>query len=635
LALAGDALAPLGGGPATVASEGGPEVSFTLVDDLGFPDLVALAVHGGKAYAVSQTTDTLFAIDLESGRVEASTVGDGPRAVAVLDDGTIVIGYANERGLSVVRPHGLSRLDGPRGTFAIAAHGRTIFAAGQVDDDLWAVDADTGRTIGVARVLPNPRALAVSKDRVAVGSEQVGQVEIFDHALKRAGDPVAPTKRTQILSGRTEGYAAYVMGGKAVRGLAFATDRWFVSSIGPNVGPNPQRLEVTHDAGVGIIDAGRYVRHVGLGAGVTQGLASDGAHLYAADIGTGRIHVFDVRALTSDDAAAKKALVASLAIPPPPGFPLVRPDLNAANRSGPEVHSGPHALALANGSLYVLNRFTGTLAEIDTKTLALKRQIPVVDTLAKDRERRLGQVLFYGDLARSGMSCDSCHPDGHMDGVFFEKTRPLRVYKATTVRESASTPPYFVPTSTKSIKETCDFVGNRNRLLRLPMTRGEIDALASFSAALALPPNPDVSAGERKLPDGHIGDPKRGRAVFHGKGACASCHPPPLFTLDQDASTRGRAFDVGTPRAFPLRAHMQDTSIDRFPPPSLRGAWDVFPMLTSGAAGLGVDQDEQLFVRERFVLRDALEHFGAGKHGGYATLDARERDDLLAYVLSL
>ena len=53
---------------------------------------------------------------------------------------------------------------------------------------------------------------------------------------------------------------------------------------------------------------------------------------------------------------------------PPPGFPLARDaaDYGVNGRAGVELHSGPRALALsADGTqLYVLDRFTGTVAVV-------------------------------------------------------------------------------------------------------------------------------------------------------------------------------------------------------------------------------------------------------------------------------
>ena len=70
-----------------------------------------------------------------------------------------------------------------------------------------------------------------------------------------------------------------VMGGKAPRALGWSArlGKVFVTSIGPNIGPNPQRMEVSMNGGVGVIDlaAHRFERHLGFGAGVSEGMALD------------------------------------------------------------------------------------------------------------------------------------------------------------------------------------------------------------------------------------------------------------------------------------------------------------------------------------------------------------------------
>ncbi len=57
-----------------------------------------------------------------------------------------------------------------------------------------------------------------------------------------------------------------------------------------------------------------------------------------------------------------------------------------------------------------------------------------------------------------------------------------------------------------------------------------------------------------------------------------------VVTTDQDAKTRGRFLEVGTPNALPLRLEPQDM-VPGFAPLSLVGAWDIWPMLGSGMAG--------------------------------------------------
>jgi cytochrome c peroxidase len=137
-----------------------------------------------------------------------------------------------------------------------------------------------------------------------------------------------------------------------------------------------------------------------------------------------------------------------------------------------------------------------------------------------------------------------------------------------------------------------------------------------------------------ELPDGTTGHPRAGLALFEGKAECSSCHPGPHFTLDQDPATRAKYLDVGTPHLMPLRENFQNPIFEGFGTPALVGSWDVFPMLTTGLAGLEVTSDERVIVNSRFPLRVAVEQW-APKHGRADLLSAQERNDLLAYVMSL
>ncbi len=447
----------------------------------------------------------------------------------------------------------------------------------------------------------------------------------------------------------------YAINGSAPRAFAWSTrlSRLFVSSIGPNIGPNPERVEVSMNGGVGVVELSRapegWLRHLGFGAGVTEGLALDdrAGLLYAADPALGLVRVVDANKLARSSQAAASALLQELAIPPPDRFPTVRPpkDFSVLNRAGLALHSGPRALALSadGATLYVLSRFTGTLAVVDVRKAregraSLVRQIALADTLSQPT-RRLGQVLFFADLGRTAMSCDACHLEGHTGGVLFEKTSPMRIYRSTSLRVSVESPPYFTPASTRSLAETSQVVGGRNRFHNPDPTSTEAEALTLFTATMTLPPNPflgsDGAPTERlELPDGKVGNPRRGVALFEGKAQCSGCHPAPHFTSDQVASTRGRYLDVGTPRGLMLRPELQNLEFQGFAPPSLLGAWDVFPMFTTGSAGLAVGEG-RVEVGTRFPLRVAVEKYGGPLHGRADLLTEQERDDLLAYVMSL
>jgi len=639
-------------------------VTLTVVNDAAFQDLTTLAQSedGRFLFAASAPTDTVFAVEPSTGRVTPLKVGDGPSALAVWKD-TLVVAHAFSPELRLLRFDGVNAeqrslpapayaaglvVDGARGIAYVAEHAR---------DTVTALSLSDGRTLWTSRVLPNPRPMLLADGALWVGSLQAGQLQALDPATGQERARVQPRPGIPILGGRTEAYGAFVMGGKAPRALAFHPRCGvLVSSIGPNVGPNPDRMEVSMNGGLSVVASGvaageapRFVRHLGFGDGVPEGLAVDEARglVYAADIALGRIRVVDVAKLCgAKDADAKGARVQEVPIPPPSSFPTVRPpsDFGLAGRAGLELHSGPRALSLSpdGRTLYALDRFTGTLAVLDAQDaaqggLVLRMQIPLTDTLAQ-RGRRRGQVLYHADLGRTGMSCDACHLDGHTEGVFFAKTRPLRIYRANTLRGSRETPPYFTPASTRSLAQTAQEVGGRNRFHNPPPSPQEIEDLALFNSVIAPLPNPFVGedGAPREtlaLPDGARGNPRKGLLLFEGAAGCAGCHPAPNFTTDQDPATRGRTYDVGTPRALALREAMQDLMPPSFGPPALLGTWDIFPLLTSGAAGF-VLKDGALEVGTDFPHRQVLETAGE-VHGKVAGLSREQRDDLLAYLLSL
>ncbi len=629
----------------------------TLVNDSDFPDLWSLVLSrdGGRAFAASVTTDELFAVELASGKVERYATGDGPSALAWWTDPSgrdwlVVAHQFSPPMLLSADGRETVELPGPSYAFGLLVHDGIAYFAEHARDSVTAVRLSDRQVLWQATVGPNPRAMAVGEGALFVGSLQTGELERLNLATGRVLGRTAPGPGTRIIGGGTAAYSDYVMGGKAVRALAYSAKAkaLFLSSIGPNIGPNPDRMEVSMNGGVAAVDGeGRWLRHLGFGAGVTEGLALDESRglLYAADGALGLLRVLDASKLVRSDEQAASALIQEVAVPPPEGFPLARkPEDYGGARAGVSMHSGTRLLALSpdGRTLHALNRFTGTLAVIDVSLAAkskasLTRQIKIVDT-TRQATRRLGQVLYFADMGRTAMSCDACHPEGHTEGVLFEKTHPLRIYRSTTVRGSRETPPYFTPASTHSMAETMRVVGGRNRFHNPDPSAQEINALSVYGSTIALLPNPfrgpdGALLDSLDLPDGRKGDPRAGLKLFEGKAGCIECHPPPLYTLDQDAATRGRYLDVGTPHALMLRPHQQNLTFEGMGVPSLLGVWDVWPMLSSGAAGFAVE-GERLVVETRFALRAAIEAW-APKHGRADLLTESERDDLVAFVQSL
>lgn len=654
---------PLGQAPEVVVavSVEGAEgaASLRLINDTTFPDLTALArsADASLLFALSGPTDTVFRLELASRQVTALAVDDGPSALASWIDGEatewLVVAHQFSGSLLLIKmsePQVRRTIPAPANAAGLLVHQGRAFVAEQARDSVSAIELATGRELWRTPVAPNPRELILAGPSLLVGSLATGALELLDPATGAMQRSLEPSPGTPIIGGGTSKYAAAVMNGKAPRGLAWSSRlaTAFVASIGPNIGPNAEHMEVSMNGGVGAIDPVKgWRRHLGFGAGVTEALALDEGRglLYASDVGLGLVRVLDAKKLASGDDAASKALIQEVALRPPAGFPSIRAaaDFNVQGRAGPSLHAGPRALSLsADGKrLFVLERFTGTVAVLDVSRPGKAEwidQLPVTNPLTQPT-RRLGQVLFHADLGRTAMSCDACHLDGHGEGVLFEKTMPLRIYRSTSVRGSRETPPYFTPASTQSMGETAKLVGARNRFHNPEPTPTEIEALTLYASLIPTLPNPFVGADgapveSLRLPDGHAGRPRHGLLLFEGKAGCASCHPAPQFTTDQDPATRGRFIDVGTPRFMPLRVAQQNTRFEGFGTPSLVGSWDVFPMLTTGLAGLWVRDDGSVRVDTQFPLKVAVEKW-APRHGRADLLTDPERDDLLAYVMSL
>ncbi len=654
--------------------EAGQSQTLRMVNDAAFPDLTAMVLTGDgrRLFIASTTEDTLYMVDLKSQGVKRIAVGDGPNGLALWTETPrkewVVVSHAYSSELKLVSTDGVEQKSVPAPAYAASVYvdskSSTAFLSEHARDSVVALNlAEGGKELWRASVAPNPGPLALTPNGLWVGSLQTGQLERLDVKTGVVSDaPVQPTPGTPMFGPPTREmrrvketpatFSKYVMGGKAPRALLWNTKarRLLLASIGPNIGPNPQKMEVTMNSGIGVVDgdAKKWDRHWGFGAGVVDAMALDESAgvLYAADIALGLVHVVDMRALLAKD-GAKSPLLQDVGLPPPDGFPLVRPkeDFGVSDRAGVSLHSGPKALALSpdKKTLYVLNRFTATVATLDVSQAAKgkavwRSQMQIVDTLGQ-KTRRLGQVLYHADVGRTAMTCDTCHLDGHTESILFEKTKPLRIYRSTTIRGSRETPPHFTPAAHWSVGETVKVVGGRNRYHNPDLTPDEIEALTLYASGVVTLPNPFVGADGAPvetltLPDGKKGHPRQGMSLFEGKAGCAECHPAPHFTTDQDPKTRGRFVDVGTPHLFPLRPEMQDPYFQGFGVPSLLGVWDIFPMLTTGTAGFSPTPEGGVSVDDRFPLRKAVVAF-APKHGRANELSETERDDLLAYLLSL
>ena len=126
----------------------------------------------------------------------------------------------------------------------------------------------------------------------------------------------------------------------------------------------------------------------------------------------------------------------------------------------------------------------------------------------------------------------------------------------------------------------------------------EVDDLLAYVGSLTAETNPNWPKFAEAA--------RRGKTIFEGKAACATCHSGPYFT-DQ------RTHQVGITSLNEPNA--------RYDTPSLVEAYRTAPYYHDGRAA---------------TLRDALtQHDAEGLHGNLSKLSPSELDDLIAYVLSL
>jgi YVTN family beta-propeller protein len=197
---------------------------------------------------------------------------------------------------------------------------------------------------------------------------------------------------------------------------------------------------------------------------------------------------------------------------------------------------------------------------------------------------RFGERLFHSAKVsfRRQLSCHSCHPDGHVDGLTYdiEEDGPgggigKDPVDNRTLRGILDTAPFKWSGHNPSLSRQC---GPRLSVFftRLaPFTPEQLSALDTYITTIPRPPN-------RYRP---VGAPlteaqRRGRAMFYrtktndgrtipNQQRCATCHFPPLYT-DRNMH------DVGT--RGPYDSH------SKFDAPHLNNIYDSAPYLHDGKA---------------------------------------------------
>jgi cytochrome c peroxidase len=241
---------------------------------------------------------------------------------------------------------------------------------------------------------------------------------------------------------------------------------------------------------------------------------------------------------------------------------LVRAD-NSADRRLP-VGRRPTRL-LSGGPdrpLVVVNTLDDSLSLLDAGGHTVARTVSLGPQPALGPADRGERVFFDARLAPGrGLSCQSCHTDGHTNGLLAD-TLGDNTYgtpkRTLTLMGTALTDPwgwnggmkYLHDQVRKSFAET----------LHAPsVTAEQVDDLVSFLHTLPPPPPPEPVTDN----EADRAQVERGRAFFQGRG-CVHCHIAPLVYTSHEVHDVGFADERG---------------LRQFNPPSLRGVGQGYGFL--------------------------------------------------------
>ncbi len=228
------------------------------------------------------------------------------------------------------------------------------------------------------------------------------------------------------------------------------------------------------------------------------------------------------------------------------------------------VGQGPIGLALAPGAqtLYVLNRFDGTISLVDTGSNAVTGTVPLGfdPTPAVIRN---GRRFLYDASLTSGhgdASCASCHAFANLDGVAWDLGNPVGNFAPPPPNQIAGAlltgyHPMKGPMTTQTLRGLADlglmhWRGDRSSFLAFDgafvsllgrsdsLSASDMTAYRDFINTVRYYPNPNRPL-DRSLPDPPTGPSAlRGQneftnVVHDGPFTCNNCHLLPTGTDDQ------------------------------------------------------------------------------------------------------
>ena len=592
-----------------LASRPGPSPDPATPEPHRSPIALALSSDGSRLLTANQTAGTVSLLDTAAGKVLAEIpTGDKPAGIALSKDGkraAVTHWYGYDLAVLDVGSDSL-KLAGrvevgpePRGV-ALSTDGKTAYVAVGASNEVVRVDLDARTVTGRLEVGREPRGVALSADRamLVVGnarSQNVSVIAVASWKLERTIPTNGENLRQVAIS--PDGQVAYIAN---MENKGFATTSSNIDK-GWVVGQRITKVALDGSDPFATLSLDPQGRAVGDVHGVA--VSQDGKYLAVSGGGTHEVLILrtDLKRLPWRSSG---------------GRDLIATELLQDDGRYRRVPTGgrPTEVAFApdGKTIYAADYLGDAVTVIDAESATVSTRIALGGPKELSLARR-GEILFH-DATRSlnqWYSCNTCHSDGHTNGLDFDTLNDGRQdlstahkrsrKKVPTLRRVTLTEPWTWHGWQKGLDDALVESFTKSMQGKRP-SADEVEALVAYLGTLEYPKNPN-----REVDGGLSASAKRGEDVFRSeKAACNTCHSGPEFT-------DGKIHIAGLEE--------RDDAYRGYNPPSLRGVYDKDPYLHDGRAK---------------SLRAALK----GPHNpetvsGAGGLSDAELDDLIAYLKSL